>query len=92
MAKNRDVSDIGRQILAQIGLGMGGNGDGDDDGGDNSGGGGNEAACQDAAAGPNDSRRSEFTLVNPRNIVITSFSSRNLNTTHTYHSTTLSDD
>ena len=78
ITNNSDISDIGQQILANIGLGTGGDGDG---GGDDSGDGDNEAACQDTATRINGSKRNEFNLVNPRNITITQFSGRNLNTT-----------
>ena len=74
-------NDIGQHILANIGLGSEGAEDGGGDGGDDSGGGNNETECQDASARTNGSKRNEFTLVNPRNITITPFSSRNLNTT-----------
>ena len=79
-ANDSNVDNIGDQILAQLGLGMGGNGGGGEDGDDN--GGSNVGTTHNDTVGrTNSTRRNEFTLVNPRNITITTLSSRNLNTT-----------
>ena len=80
IGNDSNIGDVGDQILAQLGFGMGGNGggggDGDDHGDSNIG-----TIHNDAAGRANATRRNECTLVNPRNITITSFSGRNFNTT-----------